>query len=163
VTTSFESAARGLRAAAASTGEHDMVAWIARHGKEEGELLRRYERFAREAPSAVTRYLVHLILEDERRHHQVLAEIAHTIAWGSLADVEAALPRMVEGAADDELIKQTRELLASEKKDRAELRRLRRRLRSYTGTVWPFLIDLMLLDTDKHSRILRYIIRHRPG
>jgi len=163
VTTSFESAARGLRAVAASTGEHDMVAWIARHGEEEGALLRRYERFAREAPSAVTRYLVHLILEDERRHHQVLAEIAHTIAWGSLADVEPALPRMVEGAADDELIKQTRELLASEKKDRAELRRLRRRLRSYTGTVWPFLVDLMLLDTDKHSRILRYIIRHRPG
>ena len=70
---------------------------------------------------------------------------------------------MVEGAGDDALIAQTRELLASEKKDRAELRRLRRRLRAYSGTIWPFLIDLMLLDTDKHSRILRYIIRHRPG
>ena len=54
-------------------------------------------------------------------------------------------------------------MLASEKQDRAELKRLRRRLRSYTGTIWPFLIDLMLLDTDKHTRILRYILRHRPG
>ncbi len=159
----FEASALGLRAAGASTGEQDMVEWITRHGREEGVLLRRYERFAREAPSPVTRYLVNLIIEDERRHHQVLAEIAHTIAWGTLANVRPALPRMVEGAGDEDLIKETKEMLASEKQDRAELKRLRRRLRSYTGTIWPFLIDLMLLDTDKHTRILRYILRHRPG
>ncbi len=70
---------------------------------------------------------------------------------------------MVVGAGDDELVAQTRELLASEKKDRADLRRLRRRLRKYTGTIWPFLIDLMIADTDKHTRILRYILRKRPG
>ena len=58
---------------------------------------------------------------------------------------------------------QTKVLLASEKKDRTELRRLRRRLRSYSGTMWPLLIDLMLLDTDKHTRILRYVLKHRPG
>ena len=93
----------------------------------------------------------------------MLAEIAHTIAWGSLNTAEPALPRMVVGAGDDELVAQTRELLASEKKDRADLRRLRRRLRKYTGTIWPFLIDLMIADTDKHTRILRYILRKRPG
>ncbi len=159
----FESSAQGLRVAGASAAEGDLVEWISRHGREEGALLQRYEHFAREAPSPVTRYLVHLILEDERRHHQVLAEIAHTIAWGSLMSVEPALPRMVEGAGDDELVAQTRELLASEKKDRSDLRRLRRRLRTYTGTIWPFLVDLMLDDTDKHMRILRYVLRHRPG
>jgi hypothetical protein len=60
-------------------------------------------------------------------------------------------------------VKQTKRLLASEKKDRAELRRLRRRLRSYSGTIWPLLIDLMRSDTQKHIHILRYLVRHRPG
>ena len=159
----FESSAQGLRVAGASTSERDLVESITRHGKEEGALLQRYEHFAWEAPSPVTRYLVHLILEEEHRHHQVLAEIAHTIVWGNLNSVEPALPRMVVGVGDDEIVAQTKELLASEKKDRADLRRLRRRLRSYTGTIWPFLIDLMLADTDKHTRILRYILRNRPG
>ena len=111
----------------------------------------------------MTRYLVNLIIEDERRHHRVLGEIAHAIAWGSLTGAVPAVPRVVEGGGDNELVEETKTLLASEKKDRTELRRLHRRLRSYHGTIWPLLIDLMQRDTDKHMRILRYIVRHRPG
>jgi hypothetical protein len=159
----FESSRRGLRASGASTGDRDVVEWITRHGKAEGVLLERYERFGRDAPSALDRYLVKLIIEDERRHHVVLAEIAEAIAWGGVADARPSIPRLVEGGADAELIEETRELLKSEKRDRAELRRLRRRLRSYSGTVWPLLVDLMMRDTQKHTRILRYIVRHRPG
>jgi rubrerythrin len=159
----FESSRRGLRATGASTGDRDIVEWITRHGKAEGALLERYERFAREASSPLHRYLVKLIIEDERRHHVVLAEIAEAIAWGGVHDARPSIPRPVEGGADAELIEETKKLLASEKSDRAELRRLRRRLRSYSGTIWPLLIDLMLRDTQKHTRILRYIVRHRPG
>jgi hypothetical protein len=160
---SFDSSARGLRAAGASVGERDIVEWITRHGREEGSLLERYERFADEASSPAARYLVNLIIEDERRHHRVLAEIADAIAWGSLTDSTPAVPRLVAGRADTELVEETKTMLASEKRDRAELRRLRRRLRSYSGTIWPLLIDLMLLDTDKHTRILRFVVKHRPG
>ncbi len=136
---------------------------IDRHRREEGALLDRYEHIAQESSSVGVSYLVNLILEDERRHHRLLAEIAHAIVWGTIADARPAVPRMVEGTADEALVAQTKVLLASEKKDRTELRRLRRRLRSYSGTMWPLLIDLMLLDTDKHTRILRYILKHRPG
>jgi rubrerythrin len=159
----FESSKSGLRAAGASTGDREVVEWITGHGKKEGALLERYERFAQEASSPVSRYLVKLIIEDERRHHVVLAEIAEAIAWGGVADARPSIPRLVEGGADAELIEETRKLLKSEKRDRAELRRLRRRLRSYSGTVWPLLVDLMMRDTQKHTRILRYIVRHRPG
>jgi rubrerythrin len=159
----FESSERGLRATGASTGERDVVAWIDRHRREEGALLERYEIVAQQAPSEAVRYLLSLILEDERRHHRVLGEIAHAIAWGGVAAAVPAVPRMVEGGGTDELLAQTREMLASEKKDRRELRRLRRRLGAYSGTMWPLLIELMQLDTDKHMRILRYVIRHRPG
>jgi len=159
----FESSVRGLRATGASVDEYDVVGWITRHGEEEGALLSEYERFADEAPSPVTRYLVNLIVEDERRHHRVLAEIAHAIAWGTVREARPAVPRLVEGGADAEFVKQTKRLLASEKKDRAELRRLQRRLRSYSGTIWPLLIDFMRSDTEKHIHILRYLVRHRPG
>jgi hypothetical protein len=159
----FESSKRGLRAVGASTGDREVVEWITGHGKKEGALLERYERFAQEASSPVSRYLVKLIIEDERRHHVVLAEIAEAIAWGGVKEARPSIPRALEGGADSELIAETKKLLASERRDRAELRRLRRRLRSYSGTIWPLLIDLMLRDTQKHTRILRYVVRHRPG
>lgn len=156
------SSPRVLRATGASAGEQEVVDWINRHGEEEGALLRTYEQIAQESTSPVVRYLVSLIVEDERRHHRVLGDIAHAIAGGGLINPVPAVPRLVEGAADRELVAQTKTLLASERKDKADLRRLRRRLRSYSGTIWPLLIDLMLLDTDKHMRILRYIVKRRP-
>ena len=154
----FGSAVRGLREAGASAEERDLVSWITEHGQHEGELVERYTRLAHESPSSATRYLVGLIAEDERRHHKTLAEIAEAIAWGTLTSPGPGVPRTgpVDGE-DDELVKQTLALLASEKRDRTELRRLRRRLRRYTGTLWPLLVDLMLLDTEKHTRILQYV------
>jgi hypothetical protein len=159
----FGTSAQDLRETGASAGERDVVAMIDRHRRDEGALLERYEHVAQESSSSGVSYLVDLILEDERRHHRVLTEIAHALVWGSIANAMPAVPRIIEGAADDDLVAQTKALLASEKKDRTELRRLRRHLRSYSGTMWPLLIDLMLLDTDKHTRILRYILKHRPG
>jgi len=159
----FGSPIEGLRATGASTSERDLVKWITRHAEEENVLLARYQHMAQESTSPAARYLVELIIEDERRHHRVLGQIAHAIAWGSFMNPDLAVPRMHEGAADKELVEEAKKLLASEKKDRTELRRLRRRLRSYSGTIWPLLIDVMLLDTKKHMRILRHVATYRPG
>ncbi len=159
----FGSPIEGLRATGASAGDRHIVEWMTRHAKEEEALLERYEHVARESTSPATRYLVELIMEDERRHHRVLGQIAHAIAWGSFMNPDLAVPRMVDGAADKVLVEETKKLLASEKKDRTELRRLRRHLRSFSGTIWPLLIDVMLLDTKKHIRILRHVATYRPG
>ncbi|HEY5025098.1 MAG TPA: hypothetical protein VII76_08985 [Acidimicrobiales bacterium] len=166
----FESPTQGLRVTGASTGERDIVEWITRHAQEEQVLLERYAHVAEHTTSPATRYLVDLIIEDERRHHRVLSQIAHAIAWGSINSKEPAVPRITDrnggdggdSEGDGDLIQAARALLASEKRDRVELRRLRRRLRSYSGTIWPLLIDLMLLDTDKHTRILRHVVRRHP-
>ena len=72
-TEAFGSPIEGLRATGASTGERDLVEWMMRHAEEEEVLLERYEHVARESTSPATRYLVELIIEDERRHHRVLA------------------------------------------------------------------------------------------
>ncbi|HUK68552.1 MAG TPA: hypothetical protein VLW50_07345 [Streptosporangiaceae bacterium] len=41
-----------------------------------GNVLARYEWFAADARSPAARYLVRLIIEDERGHHRILAELA---------------------------------------------------------------------------------------
>ena len=45
--------------------------------------------------------------------------------------------------------------------DIKELKRLRRRLDAYQDTtLWALLVDLMLLDTEKHVHILRFVASH---
>ena len=160
-TVTFDGAIHGLRATGASSGMRDLVDLIVRHGKEEGELLATYEELAAGAPDESVRYLINLILEDEHRHHRLLAELGNAIAWGSSSAPEASavprLPRALDGA----LLEQTRLMRRSEQADYRALRRIRRRLRPFSDTtLWVLVIDLMLLDTKKHATILRFLERH---
>jgi len=92
------------------------VELIARHGRQEGALLERYERFAKDGPSPAARYPVNFILADEQRHHQVLAEIADAIAWGTLNNVTPPVPRLGEGG-DGAFVEETKKLLQAERRD----------------------------------------------
>jgi rubrerythrin len=165
--TTFESAIRGLREVGASAESHELVELLARHGKEEGVLLERYEHFAHDASTADVRYLVQLILDDERRHHRLLVEMATAVAWGwSKWSPDPAMPSLEtppDGTSQKALIDETKELLEFEKRDRVELRRLRKSLRPYADTtMWTLVLDVMLLDTKKHIRILEFIDEHAP-
>lgn len=159
----FESAIEGLDSMGASVHERELVGMLARHGKEEGVLLERYQRFATDAGSPAVRYLVQMILDEERRHHRLLAEMANTIAWGwsENSPGEAAPEIFPRNEPDDALARETRELLAAEKRDRGELRKLRKELKPFEQTtLWALVVDLMLLDTEKHTRILRFISKN---
>lgn len=160
----FVSALEGLDKMGASVADRELVAMLARHGEEEGALLERYQRFAEEAASPAVRYLVKLIIDDERKHHRLLAEVANTVAWGWSANSPAeATPELFphEDPAQGPLAQETKELLASEERDRTELRRLRKELRRYEDTtLWALIIELMMLDCEKHALMLRFISRH---
>jgi len=162
VATRFEKAFQGLRTTGASVSTHEVVEALNRHGREEAELLQRYRRFIEEAESPGARYLVQLILDDEQRHHRVLEELANTIAWGWTKGVpDEVVPVFPRDGEDGALRAETRALLRHELRDRTQLRRLRRRLRSYgEAPSWGLLVDLMRLDTKKHIDILRFILRH---
>jgi rubrerythrin len=140
----------------------ELVELIVRHGAEEGELLATYEELSAEAPDESVRYLTALILEDERRHHRLLAELANTIAWGPTSEPEhAAIPRL-PGNISGALLEQTKRLRLSEQADYRALRRIRRKLRPFADTtLWVLIIDLMLLDTKKHATMLRFLERRR--
>lgn len=165
--TTFETAKRGLRETGASVESRELVELLARHGSEEGALLERYQRFTQDASTADMRYLVQLIIDDERRHHRLLVEMANAIAWGwsgwSPDPAVPALTTAVGGSAQEALMHETRLLLQAEKRDRVELQRLRKHLRLYADTtLWTLVVDLMLLDTEKHTRILGFIAKHAP-
>ncbi len=139
---------------------------IIRHGEHEGEMVARYRRFATEASSPAVRYLVHLIVEDEVRHHQLLVELANRIAWGFTPERPAASTPdafAIDGAAS-ELARETKALLEEEERDRDALRTVRHEVSDFEETtLWPIVVDMMLADTDKHAAILRYILRHLPA
>jgi len=161
---SYQTAARGLRETGASVQERELVELLSRHGREEGALLERYQRFAQEAASPATRYLVNLIVEDEQRHHRLLGEIANAIAWGMLTSAAPAVPTVTVDEHDATLLAETKALLSAEKQDRDELRRMQRRFRGYAQTtLWPLLLDLMLADTEKHAQILSFVAKHNAG
>lgn len=81
VNATFEDALRGLYATGASHSAYEIVNALDRHGKEEGELLQRYQRFGEEPESPPwVAYLVRLIVEDEKSHHRLLEDLANTIA-----------------------------------------------------------------------------------
>jgi rubrerythrin len=158
----FDTAEEGLRQMGASVRERELVEMLVQHGEKEGELLARYERYASQATSPAVRYLVNLILEDERRHHRLLEELANTIAWGwSDNSPGPATPEMYPRLEDSQALRrETRALLNFEEADRKELRRLRRELRAYEDTtLWALIVDILILDTNKHKEILRFIAK----
>ncbi len=162
--TSFDNALKGLRLTGASVDTREMVDLVVRHGTEEGQLLATYEQVAAHSPDEATRYLVGLIVEDERRHHRLLTELANAMAWestpGSPEPSTPWLGRPVEG----ELLRQTQELRRAEQRDYRALRKLRRRVRPYArSTMWALVVDLMLLDTKKHATMLRFLEQQGTG
>ncbi len=156
----FQDAVAGLRATGASRSTTEVVEAIDRHGQEESELLARYERFAESPESPVAQYLVRLILDEERRHHRILEELANTIAWEPVGDQSPlGLPKVpLRSGYEAEFLAETQALLQQELRDRKQLLQLRRRLRSYCDVpFWGLLIELMRLDTEKHISILRFL------
>jgi len=158
----FDGAIDALRATGASVGMRKLVELIVRHGKEEGELLATYEYLSTQTPDESVRYLVDLILEDEHRHHRLLAELSSAMAWGvGTRPPMASVPRLPWAIGED-LLEQTKRLRRSEQADYRALKRIRRRLRPFADTtLWVLVVDLMLLDTKKHATILRFLERRK--
>jgi rubrerythrin len=160
---SFENASEGIRATGASSDTRAMVELLERHGAEEGELLAVYEDLASNASDEGARYLISLILDDERRHHRLLVEMANAMAWGNPSrSPERATPAL-STRVDGELLEMTRRLRRAEEADYRKLRRLRRRMHPFRETtLWDLLVQLMMLDTKKHAAMLRFLERREP-
>lgn len=159
--TTIDDALRGLKETGASASDRELVQLLAQHEAEEESVLARYERFAHETNSPAVRYLIGLIIEDERRHHRMLAELANAIVWGEWQPICDMVPELDPGLAETVVVEATQGLLDAEQRDRAELKKLRKKLRDYRDTtLWDLMADLLMMDTGKHIRILRFLLDH---
>lgn len=141
--------------------ERAIATLLREHGPREGEALAEYQKLVAECTDEGVKYLASLILEDERRHHQVINEMLHQIEsflWDS--EQEPRTPYLSE-RVDPELRAATDRLLEFEREDAKELRRLRREVKSQpSSSLLPLLVDLMIHDTAKHIEILKLIRKH---
>lgn len=146
-----------------SAWERQLYAHLTSHVETERGLLERYEQLAETTQSKAFSYLVRLLIEDEKRHHRLFAELASSLKTEALAERgEPAVPNMdlnrVDRAA---VLEAATELIENERHDLHELKRLRRELHDVKDTsLWGLLVDLMERDTEKHIAILRFVQVH---
>ena len=138
--------------------DDELIDILRSHGEREGAALASYQRLVEKSEDEGLRYVVRLIVEDEARHHQQISEmlnVLHSFVWD--LDIQPSVPEM--RVRDDRVLRdETERLLAFEKEDAKELRRLRKELRGSHGyPLLPLLVKLMLHDTAKHIDILRFV------
>lgn len=146
--------------AGASLWEEELYTHLTSHASDEQETIERYQQLAAESDSEAFRYLVAQIVEDEKRHHRWMAELAATIK--SASDLsEPPLPTLDLGRAGPDVLAATDELLRIERADRKALKHLERDLADVKDTtIWALIVRLMLIETDKHIAILDFVRRH---
>ena len=141
--------------------EREIYEHVARHGRIEGEILEEYrELLADDDMSPAFKYLAEMLLQDEVRHHRIFDDLAETMRQVH-DDVAGPTPiPSLHGFHADRIRIQrvTDRLLEVERDDLAELKDLAKRLKEFDKvTLWGLLIELMIDDTKKHIKILKFI------
>jgi rubrerythrin len=127
------------------------------HVREEQQFLDSYRELVDTVDDPATRLLIELIIEDEDRHHGLMARLAEEVRNAPDGPAVTAAPRF---ASDDvaRLREPTERFLEAERNDRQALRALAKALRPLgEQNVWPLIVELMEIDTRKHIRILEYL------
>lgn len=151
----------------ASVWQQDLYEALMTHMSSEGGIVEAYASFAEETSSETVRYLVRLILDDERRHHRILLDLANAVrAEATLEMREGRVPFMDVHSHDEALHEATERFLAVEREDLVQMRRLIRQAAGAGGTeLEEFVLGLLREDTERHIKILKFIdrlVRHSP-
>jgi hypothetical protein len=145
-----------------STWDERLLAHIDNHVVLEADASSAYDALAGMGDPQI-RYLAGLIASDEHRHHSMLLALATSVR-STVCDegdeLEWSKPPVLTTGQLEALLKQTKQLLDVERDDAGKLKELQRDVRlAPDGTLWPELIEIMSLDTDKHIQILKSIER----
>jgi hypothetical protein len=141
--------------------ERDILEHIETHGETEGEILDEYQTLVddEEVHPAVA-YLARIILDDEVRHHRIFDDLAENMRQIADESIDRSPIPSLQGFHTDRVRIQrlTGQLLEVERRDERELKDLAKRLKDFEKvTLWGLLIELMLDDTRKHIKILKFI------
>jgi rubrerythrin len=132
------------------------------HVRGETSALAHYERLATVADDPAVELVMRLVLEDEERHHGLLARIAASLRdalyWTHSHD---ALPSSVTPGEPlpREWLTLVRALVAEERHGARALRELATRERGINDGLDSLLLEMMALDSEKHARLLQFVER----
>jgi len=142
---------------------NEIVSFLAQHGADEGKILATYETLRDVKQRRLSEVPDCLDLEDERRHHRLLAEMANAIAWVVSRNAPRR-PHLEFAETNTSLLAMTKRLREFEEDDARNLVQLRKRLKPFADTtIWTLIVELYQLDTKKHITILRFLERHQAA
>jgi rubrerythrin len=144
----------------ASVWEQEIYDHLVSHVEKERETLIAYAELAERTESPGFAYLAKLILDDERRHHRLLAELAESIrTTAELSNEPRPIPSLgITRDNRDEILEQTERFLALEQEDNRALKRLARNMHDVRDTtMWVLVLRLIQDDNAKHRRMLSFI------
>jgi rubrerythrin len=149
------------RPAGLSVWEGELYDTIVAHITNETDILDRYGDLA-EGSEGHVKFLLELIGEDEARHHRLFEQWAATIrADAAFEDAPEGIPYPVREHDPAALLAAVDALLAVERDDRRQLRHMQGDLKDVRHTtIWPLVLEVMQLDTEKHIKILEYLQAH---
>src|SRR5450759_4393990 len=137
----------------------ELLARLESHAERETEALHAYEELAGGSPDEHVRYVAALLLDDEHRHHQLLAEMANRVRgdaeWRPL---EPSVPYL--GVSHDRagLLDITAQLMDTERDDLRRVRVLKRHLRRQRyHSLLSLGADILEFDTRKHLHMLAFL------
>lgn len=132
-----------------------LAAQFERHADEEGKILAEYRVLAEQLGSGAAGNLVNHILTEEELHHLLLRTLA---TWMRAAPGEHA--RAIPSGADRaELLRLTRILRAHELETIDACRSTKAGLAGAGDEIVGILLDAMVMDSEKHHRLLGAVER----
>ena len=149
----------------ASVWERQLFDHLSSHVEREQAMLEEYVQAAEQTDSKAFAYLVGLLVDEERRHHQLFASLASSLKTeAELSGADPSIPYLDFDRADHDRIRAlSRQLLDREAEDASDLKRLHKELHDVADTsLWDLLVNLMRRDTDKHIAILEFVLDHTP-
>ena len=149
----------------ASVWEDQMFHHLVSHVEHERGLLEEYVEAANSTDSKAFAYVINLLVEDERRHHQIFRALALTLKQeAELGQGGPEIPYLDFDRTDAPHVRYlTKQLLHSEEDDARELKRLHNELHDFKDTtLWDLLVGIMRRDTDKHIAMLEFVLDHTP-
>lgn len=146
----------------ASVFEQELYDHVSSHVDDEVDALRAYQALAESTQSKAFAFLAGMILEDERRHHRMLADLAETIRVSAeLRGDPTPIPFLDLRKDREAILTATEELLAVEKADEKELKALAKEIKDFKDTtLWELMLEIMRADNAKHRMILKFIRDH---
>lgn len=130
------------------------AACLDQHVEAESGIMEEYRKLAGPIESGPIRFLIDLILHDEDRHHGLLRMMAKYLRIKNRR--RDALPWVID---PHEFVRHMRKLQEHERETIAACRELKSRLPADESEFFNALLDALILDSEKHERLLLAVER----